>query len=183
MIAEGERASDGDVWFRILNSDSQITRGKLNHGALKAQIRKTKADAKRAWQNEMSGRLRSIAGTVEEIKKHATEYCEKQSRKFYGVAFSRCGDLRIEYDFGGITSAVHFTPIKEGKHADPAHADLTFAGKEIEPKSEDEERLLLRLHREFNVLYPDQMDRLLPDAQPEPIVDQVMRALSRYVRR
>src|SRR3989442_897669 len=118
MIAEGEPASDGDVWFRILNSDSQITRGKLNHGALKGQIRKTKAEANRAWQNEMSGRLRSIAGTVDEIKKHATEYCEKQSRKLYGVAFSRCGSLRIEYGFEGITSTVHFTPITDGKYAD-----------------------------------------------------------------
>jgi hypothetical protein len=179
MVAEGERARDGDVWFRILNSDSQITRGKLNHGAFKGQIRKTKAEASRAWQSEMSGRLRSIAGTVDEIKKHATEYCAKQNRKFHGVAFSLCGSLRIAFGFEGITSAVHFTPIKDGKYADPAHADLTFAGKAIDPKSEDEERLLLRLHREFFVLYPDQMDGLLPKATPEPLTDRIKRMLGR----
>jgi hypothetical protein len=169
MIAEGERASDGDVWFRILNSDSQIKRGTLNHGALKGQIRKTKAEAGRPWQSEMSGRLRSIAGIVEEIKEHAADYCKKQDRTFHGVILSRCKSLRI--DFGGITSAVHFTPIKDGNYADPAHADLTFSGKAIEPKSEDEERLLLRLHREFSVLYPDQMEKFFWDAAPEPLAD------------
>lgn len=183
MIVDGERASDGDVWFRILNSDSQIARGKLNHGAFKGQIRKTKAEANRSWLSEMSGRLRSVAGNVEEIKKHASEYCEKRSRKFYGVAFSRCADLRIDYGFAGITSAVHFTPIKDGKNDDPAHADLTFSGKVIEPKSEDEERLLLRLHREFIALYPDQMDRLLPQATTERLADYLKRLFARHLRR
>ena len=54
---------------------------------------------------------------------------------------------------------------------DPAHADLTFSGKAIEPGSADEDLLLLRLHREFSVLYPDQMEKFFPEAVSEPLAD------------
>jgi hypothetical protein len=169
MISDGEPASDGDVWFRILNNKEYIVRGNLHYNAIKGQIRKTLAEDGRPWQYEMSGRIRSIAGTVEQIKEHAVEYCKKQNRSFHGVALSKCKGLSI--DFEGIKSVVHFTPIKEEKYADPAHADLAFFGKTIEPYSEEEERLLLLLQKKLSALYPEQMESFFPDAAQEPLAD------------
>lgn len=167
MLAEGGQASDGDFWFRILTSESLITKGKLHHAAFKGQIKPTKAEKNRSWSSEMSGRLRSIAGSVEEIKTHAADYCGRKNQKFSGVAFSRCADLRITFPDDPITAAVHLTPIRTGADKDPAHADLTFAGPVIQPKSEEEGRLLLTLHGRFAALYPDQIDKLLPNAVPD----------------
>src|SRR6266566_2575180 len=126
MLADGDRASNGDVWLRILTSEGQITKGKLHHAAFKGTIKPIHADKNRPWSSEMSGRLRSLAGSIDDIKNHATAYCARKSQKYSGVAFGRCADLKINFPNSPVSSAVHYTPIDKPPDTDRAHADLTF---------------------------------------------------------
>jgi hypothetical protein len=113
---------------------------------------------------------------------HATAYCSRKSQKFSGVAFCKCADLRITYPKDPVTSAVHFTPIQTGTDADPAHGDLTFTGPVVQPKSEEEGRLLLTLHGKFAALHPEQIEKLLPDVVPESSLSRLRQFLSRFTK-
>jgi len=62
-ILEGEPANDRDIWFRVLTDDGYIRKGKIHPHAFKGNaIAHPKQP--RAWDHELSGRLRSLAKDI-----------------------------------------------------------------------------------------------------------------------
>jgi hypothetical protein len=165
MIDE-ERAADDDYWFRVITSDKHVTKGKVNHGAFTKEFRKPKQGKGRPWLSEMSGRLRSQAGTSAQIIEHGKGFATAWSTKFHGIAFVSCD--KLTYDKDGLSMAAYFTPLPDGKWPDPAHADLAVFGKEVLPRSEEEERLFLHMHKHMVFLHPDQIDPIF-HLMPPPI--------------
>jgi hypothetical protein len=166
MLSDGDPAEDGDIWFRILTSDKHITKGRVQHAAFKGAIKPPRPEKNRSWSSEMSGRLRSIAGTITEVQQHAIQYCDRKNQTFAGVAFSSSSRLRISFQDDPITSAVYYTPIDKPPDTDSAHADLVFIGPAVQPKSAEEERLILTLHGLFTGLHPAQLHLLPPASIP-----------------
>src|SRR6266404_9998248 len=82
-LSDGDPAQDGDIWFRIVTQEKHIARGRVHHSALggNAIARPKKS---RPWDRELSGRLRTFAGTLEQIRTHAEAYCKDMSEKGQG---------------------------------------------------------------------------------------------------
>lgn len=162
-LADGDRPADGDVWFRIITSTSYITSGRVNHSAFKGKnfFRQPPA-GNRPWTVEASGRLRSLAGSTDEIAEHGEQYAKKHSTKFIGVMYpsepldrASIGELMLDFCY---------TPILG---VDNAHADLIATGTMPADKTPEHERLLLELADCFKALYAAQVD-LLPAANIKP---------------
>jgi hypothetical protein len=124
-LSDGDRADDGDIWFRIATQPAHLVRGRVHHSAFGGTaIAPPKKN--RPWDRELSGRLRTLAGTLEEIATHAETYCAVLTAKgktFSGVMYVRVRDGKRNYD-SILATAVHYTPSEH----DRAHADLTFKG-------------------------------------------------------
>jgi hypothetical protein len=104
-LADGEPARDGDTWFRIASHKDHIKNGRAQHGAFKGTAISAPDPAKnRPWDRDLSGRLRSIAGTREDVIKHAIDFCDEQSKAgggtktFMGVMYAPTADLATEYE-------------------------------------------------------------------------------------
>jgi hypothetical protein len=171
-LADGDAALDGDIWYRILTHKDYITRGRVQHGALRGRtIKPPAAEKSRPWNAELSGRLRSLAGTIDDVRTQAHQYCAEVNREFHGLMFQK-EDLRGQV-VENITLGVYYTPIDGG---DQAHSDLTFKGAvPFVERSEEHDRFIIALSKKFHGLHIDQVD-LLPNAnvaaQSAPISQQ-----------
>jgi hypothetical protein len=163
-LSDGDPADDGDLWFRIATQQGHLVRGRVHHSALGGSaIAPPKKNG--PWDRELSGRLRTLAGTLEEITTHAERYCEALTAKgqgkksFCGVMYVRVRDAKQKHN-DILTTAVHYTPSDE----DRAHADLTFKGW-IGNTQEDRERFNLWITGILHALHhPGQLE-LLPEAE------------------
>jgi hypothetical protein len=158
-LVDGDPAPNGDVWYRILTSDKHITKGRIQHAAFQGKFLKPPPPEKhRPWNAEASGRLRSLTGSIEDVKLQCQEYCKKINRTFYGLMFPKeplAGTFIENLEVG-----IYYTPIDGG---DQAHSDLTFTGSvPMVERSEEHDRLVMALSGKFNALHPDQII-LLPD--------------------
>jgi hypothetical protein len=116
MPADGDRAADGDVWVRIITHQDHIRRGRIHHSAFGGNaISAPKQPRNRPWSRELSGRLRSEAGSIQDIENHAVQFCNEQTqlgggtKTFYGVMYGRVSELKKTFE-GVITMGVHFHP-------------------------------------------------------------------------
>jgi hypothetical protein len=167
-LCDGDPADDGDIWFRIATQQGYIVKGRVHHSAFGGTAIAPPNPAKnRLWARELSGRLRSHAGTLDEVARHADQYCADltanapgQGQKvFSGVAYIRVRDAKLSFE-NALTGAVHFTPLD----TDPAHADFTF-DRWIGNTREERERFNLWLTGILKGLHhPGQLD-LLPAAE------------------
>jgi len=157
-LADGDRPAVGDVWFRVLTSQSHIAKGgRVNHAAFKGTfMRPPKASSNRSWDAEASGRLRSLAGTTEQITADAEAYCTRYSTKFFGLMFPKrplpgttLENLKLD---------LYYTPIA---NEDIAHADLTFTGDIPQNNTEEHEKLVIALVETFHAIGTGQIE-LLP---------------------
>ncbi len=155
-LSDGDPAQDGDVWFRVATNESHIRKGCVHHSAFGGNAIAPPAKEKnRPCTRELSGRLRSLAGNVEE---EARAFCDAQSQrgggiKFSGVMYVHVAKAKLTYE-NKITTAVHFTPLDRDK----AHADFTFKG--WNEMKDEKERFLLWLTDKFEGLHPGQLHHL-----------------------
>jgi hypothetical protein len=167
-LSDGDPADDGDIWFRIATQQGHIVKGRVHHSAFGGTAIAPPNPAKhRPWARELSGRLRPLAGTVEEIARHADRYCADLTanapgqgpKAFSGVAYIRVRDAMVSFE-NALTGGVHFTPLD----TDPAHSDFTF-DRWIGNTREERERFNLWLTGILKgVHHPGQLD-LLPGAE------------------
>jgi hypothetical protein len=93
--------------------------GQVEHAAFKGRFLGVPAqELKRPWTQEASGRLSSIAGTQDEIKSHAEQYCRKLGTRYAGIMF--CPTANARGSFLDISTAVNYTPIRTGRYPDEA---------------------------------------------------------------
>lgn len=124
-LADGDQAEDGDVWFRIATQPGHIKQGRVHHSAFSGRAISSPT-TNRPWSRELSGRLYSLAGTLDEIEKHAVAYCAAgggQKKEFVGVMYVKAEDARKAFE-NYFTTDVNYTPIAG---VDLAHADFTFS--------------------------------------------------------
>ncbi len=185
MPSDCDAAEDGDVWFRVLTQKDHIKRGRIHHSAFTGNAISPPAPTKkRPWSRELSGRLRSKAGTIRDIEDFAVAYCERLTKAgggtmaFSGVMYAGVDGLRKTY--GDIlTLGVFFTPIE----ADPAHADLTFSNW-IEYTREAKQALLLWLTDQVEGLHhPGQLHHLPEAADRRSALTKIVELASRVFRR
>jgi hypothetical protein len=163
-LSDGDPADDGDIWFRIATQPGHLVRGRVHHSAFGGTaIAPPKRN--RPWNRELSGRLRTLAGTLEAIVTHAETYCAVLTRQgqgkktFSGVMYVRVRDGKRNYD-SILATAVHYTPSED----DSAHSDLTFKGW-ISNSNEDRERFNLWFTDILHALHhPGQLEHL-PEAE------------------
>jgi hypothetical protein len=167
-LMDGDPAPDGDIWFRIATQKDHIVKGRVHHAAFGGKAISPPAPEKGPWTRELSGRLRSRAGSLEDIEHDAKAYCAAQTalgggtKTFNGVIFARVADAKRTYETV-LTTDVHFTPLQD----DAAHADLTFYGWLANESKEEMLPFLLWLSAMLQGLHPAQL-RLLPDAHIPP---------------
>jgi len=170
-LSDGEPADDGDVWFRIATHKDYIKDGRVLHGAFGGRaIGPPDPERQRPWDRELSGRLRSLAGSEAQIAAHAEQFCLDQTARgggkkvFHGVMYSRVTEIKKIYK-QTIHSNVHFTP---DPPSDSAHADLTFSGWNIDDKPQLEE-FTIWLSDNLHALHSIQVEEHLPKAErPNP---------------
>jgi hypothetical protein len=190
-LSDGDPARDGDIWFRIATHKDHIKSGKILHGAFLGNAISA-PKKQRPWERELSGRLRSLAGSREDVVKHAVQYCEEQTHRgggtktFIGLMYAKVEELRLTYNHT-IHSAVYYTPI-EG--VDQAHADLTFTPWGLITKPQLEEFVLWlsdylqALHHNANAREGVRTQlEFFPDAtDPRPFLEKVTDAIQAIFR-
>lgn len=170
-LSDGDPAQPGDIWFRIATQASYLRKGKVHHAAFGGAAISTPAGEKqRPWDKEVSGRLRSVAGSLSNIEQAAFQFCEIETargggkKEFLGIMYARVANLDCTFD-NRIKANVHYTP-RTINPRDQAHADLAFYGwHNLDDSKEGRERftiwlsdLLMPLH------YPGQL-KLLPEPE------------------
>jgi hypothetical protein len=161
-LVDGDPAPDGDLWYRILTSDRHITKGRIQHGAFQGKfLNSPPAGKARPWHAEASGRLRSLAGSINDVETHCHEYCKKENRTFYGIMFPK--EELAGQTIENLAVGIYYTPIEGG---DQAHSDLTFTGSVPVEKTAEYDKFIMALSKKFNAIHPDQIN-LLPDANLE----------------
>src|SRR6266446_3063581 len=125
-LSDGDPADDGDIWFRVATQENHLVRGRVHHSAFKGRAQEAPDPSlRRPWALELSGRLRSIAGTVAQIEADAIAYCARHSipgqgtKTFNGVMYVRVARARSNFE-NSIDTAVIYTPLVN----DSAHADF-----------------------------------------------------------
>jgi hypothetical protein len=174
-LVDGDPAPDGDFWYRILTSDKHITKGRIQHAAFQGKFLKAPpAEKNRSWNAEASGRLRSLAGTIDEARLQAEEYCRRYNTRFVGVMFPK--ELLAGQTIENLAVGIYYTPIDGG---DQAHSDLTFTGNVPVEKTAEYDKLVMELSKKFNAIHPDQLT-LLPDAnidkEPQTAVRELIKS-------
>jgi hypothetical protein len=162
-LVPGDRPAEGDVWFRIITSTDHITKGRVHHSAFRKKnfFRPPLPEHSRPWTAESSGRLRSLAGSIEDIAKHGDQYAVDNRTHFIGVMYpSKPICLKV---IGNLTLDVCYTPINDG---DQAHADLTATGELPADRTPEHEELLHELVDSFKALYAAQIEHLPPVQEP-----------------
>lgn len=162
-LSDGDPAPDGDIWFRIVTQQDHIKRGRVHHSAWGGNaISEPSPEKARPWSREASGRLRSRAGSLENIERDANVFCQTAlggSKTFYGVIYARVADAKLSFE-SILTTDIHFTPLT----SDTAHADLTFYGWLANESKEERARFNLWLSEKLLALHhPGQLCHL-PDA-------------------
>jgi hypothetical protein len=177
-LSEGDPAYDGDIWFRVVTNQEHIKRGRVHHSAFGGNAI-TASDKKRPWARELSGRLRSLAGDVEQ---EAIAYCREMTargggeKSFHGVIYARVAGLKLTYEHDhSIKTAVYFTPLGR----DPAHADFTFSA---EWPNDEKERMVHWLSDRFEGLHPAQIHHL-PQPECKPLIVIAADAIRGIVRK
>src|SRR5262245_44457780 len=101
-LSDGDPARDGDIWFRIVTHPDHIKNGRAHHGAFSGNA--ISAPRKqRPWDRELSGRLRSLAGSHDDVIASAEKYCAdltqrtKQTKTFSGIMYGQTEELRQTY--------------------------------------------------------------------------------------
>src|SRR4051794_28920385 len=101
-LKDGDAAKDDDVWFRIATRPEQMKFGRPLHGAFTGNaIGKPKKA--RPWERELSGRLRSLAGSRADVIQHAEQYCAEETKRgggtktFTGLFFANVAELRSRH--------------------------------------------------------------------------------------
>jgi hypothetical protein len=151
-LADGDQPAEGDFWFRVLTSSGHSARGRINHAAFKGKfLGPAKPD--RPWDAEASGRLRSLAGTIEAARDHAIQYCNDNNSTFYGYMVPVHGKKIIGTVVEGVTLDVRYTPISGG---DIAHADLTFTGSIPAINTDEHKKLMMGLQDYFAAIHETQ---------------------------
>jgi hypothetical protein len=168
-LSDGDPAPDGDVWFRIATQRDHIKQGRVHHAAFGGQAISSPAPEKgRPWARELSGRLRSRAGSLQDIEHAANDFCAAETARgggtktFNGVIYVSVADAKQTYE-AILTTGVHFTPRQD----DTAHADLTFHGWLLNESKEEKERFQIWLSGKLQGLYTAQLHHL-PDAHIPP---------------
>ena len=160
-IADGDPADDRDVWFRILTDEGYIKKGRIHPNAFKGKSVIAPPRERRAWDHELSGRLRSL---TKDVTAEGEAYCQEISRQagqrktFGGVMFCSVLEARTEFENTGETG-IRYTPLQ----TNDAHADLTFVGLNDAPEDKMD-RLRLWLCGVLAGLHPAQIARLMPKA-------------------
>ncbi|HEY8007134.1 MAG TPA: hypothetical protein VIE66_10150 [Methylocella sp.] len=162
-LSDGDPAPDGDIWFRIVTHQDHLRRGRVHHSAWGGNaISEPSPEKARPWTREASGRLRSRAGSLENIEHAANDFCRTAaggSKTFSGVIYARVTDAKLSFE-SILTTAIHFTPLSP----DPAHADLTFTGWLANESKEERARFNMWLSDKLLALHhPGQLFHL-PDA-------------------
>jgi hypothetical protein len=177
LLLDGDRPADGDVWFRIITSSDHISKGRVHHAAFRKKnfFRPPKPGTNRQWDYETSGRLRSLAGSLDEIAKAAAQYAIDNKTHYVGVMYPSkqlaCATV------GSLTLDFCYTPIKDG---DQAHADLITKGIMPADKTPEHEQLMHDLTDCFKALHAAQIEHLPP---AKITVLQRARLLFRWCRR
>jgi hypothetical protein len=145
-LADGDPAPEGDVWYRILTSDKHITKGRIQHAAFKGNFLKVPSpDKNRHWNAEASGRLRSLAGSLDDVRTNCADYCRTINRTFYGLMFPK--EPLAGQTIENLQVGIYYTPI-DGR--DLAHSDLTLTGAvPLVERSEEHDRLVMALSGKF----------------------------------
>jgi hypothetical protein len=179
-LSDGDPADGGDIWFRIVTQENHLVRGRVHHSAFGGNaIAPPQKGKNRPWDRELSGRLRTLAGTLEEITNHAEAYCEALTAKgqgkktFSGVMYVRVRDAKKTLE-NILTTAIHYTPLDEDK----AHADLTFNGW-IRDTKEDRERFNLWFSGMLQALHHPGQLQYLPEASGFAKLFHRLRSLAR----
>jgi len=164
-LSDGDLADGGDIWFRIAAQQGHLVRGRVHHSAFGGNAIARPRDSKnRPWDRELSGRLRTLAGTLEEITQHAETYCQALTaqgggtKTFSGVMYVRVRDAKRSFE-NILTTAIHYTPLGDDK----AHADLTFNGW-IGDTREERERFNLWFTDMLHALHHPGQLQYLPEA-------------------
>ena len=159
-------AKDGDIWFRIVTHKDHIRCGRVHHSAWGGRaIAEPKPEKGRPWDRELSGRLRSLAGSVDDIVRAAELYCEQLKNRgsgnlaLHGLIFVRVSQAKNKFE-ERIATAVYYTPLEH----DNAHSDFTFTGWSIETR-EDQERFNLWLSGILEALHHPGQLQMLPEAE------------------
>jgi hypothetical protein len=136
-LSDCDPAPDGDFWLRIATQNGHIVRGRVHHSAFGGKAISPPAPAKgRPWTRELSGRLRSHAGSLENIEHHAIAFCEAETARgggtktFSGVIYARVADAKKAYETI-LTTGIHFTPLSTADCARRPHF-LRLACERIE---------------------------------------------------
>jgi hypothetical protein len=168
-LSDGDPAESGDIWFRVATQENHLVRGRVHHSAFKGKALAPPDQAlNRPWALELSGRLRSIAGSVNQVVGDAVAYCAKQSvpgqgtKVFNGVMYVRVERAGRAFE-NSIDTAVYYTPLTD----DTAHADFVFLRA---PSVAEHSRLIDWLQDLFEVLHAPQM-HFLPEAKTSGAVD------------
>jgi len=161
-LADGDRPADGDVWFRVLTSQSHIAKGgRVNHAAFKGNfMRAPKPSSNRPWD-------------AEQLTADAETYCTRYSTKFFGMMFPKRPLAGTVLE--SLTLDFRYTPILND---DIAHADLTFTGNIPTEKTEEHEKLVLALVESFSAIGTGQMELLPPaNIKPPSLAERLHQAL------
>ena len=139
-LVAGSPVPDDEVWFRVLVNRRHLTReGTLHANALKGSAFTRSSFPGAAY--ELSGRLRSLAGTAAQLVTDGVTRAEgaRQSFRdrgqpvpsdleFCGIATAECRSLKFA-SIGTSRTAVIYTPISApNPDEDIAHADLVIIG-------------------------------------------------------
>jgi hypothetical protein len=169
-LRPGDPALKQELWIRPLTNVKHFPNGRIHHSALGGRNAISHPIRRSAtWQAEISGRLRSRAGSIEAVKSAAIKLAKRQRAeiekrqvagfdptdiRFVAIAYARVGDLRNpQVDFG---CDVLFDPTCR----DGAHANLVIFDQPPEYlKQASVKRRLVEL---WSVLPVDQVENL-PD--------------------
>jgi hypothetical protein len=179
-LSDGDPADGGDIWFRIATQQSHLVRGRVHHSAFGGNaIARPPEGRNRPWDRELSGRLRTFAGTLEEITQHAEAYCvaltarAQGTKTFSGVMYVRVRDAKKSFE-AILTTAIHYTPLDD----DEAHADLTFNGW-IGDTQEERERFNLWFAGMLQALHHPGQLQYLPEASALARLFHRLRSMAR----
>jgi hypothetical protein len=182
-LSDGDPASDGDIWFRIVTQEKHLVRGRVHHSAFGGNAIAPPKDRNRGWDRELSGSLRSLAGTIDDIIKSGEEYCAAQKARgagnmtFSGVMYTSVADATRNYE-NTVATGVHYTPLEH----DPSHADLTFTGWIADTKDEKDRFLLWLTDIVYALHHPGQLRHLPQAIDPRTNFRKLLDFLFRKIR-
>ena len=135
-----ERAKSDDTWFRPITNSKDIKRRddgrlRIHHSYFGRFDGPTKESA--PYKAELSGRLRSLAGTADEIRANGREHANRRRERmdgesssivFAGIASATVKAIR---NWSFVQSDVYHSPTGTGlgRENDRAHADLVMVDK------------------------------------------------------